>query len=266
MKARLEAGETLYGTMVFEHLGAGLPQILEQAGASFVFYDMEHSGFSAHEVKTQLALCRGLDIVPLVRPPDTTYAHTARLLDLGAMGLLYQMCETAEQAEQFVRWTRYPPEGRRGAMFGGAHDDYGAAPVPEVIEGAHQRTMVCVLIESERGLANAEEIMAVPGVDVAHLGHGDLSLSLGVPGQTDHPAMQAGIDTILEACERHGKAAACLAGDVATGRDWVRRGFRMISYSYDIGLLGSALAMGIEQIREADDGDTGPDPERGEGA
>lgn len=245
----LADGQTAYGTMVFEFLSAGLPQVLQNAGASFVFYDMEHSGFSMAELKTQFALCRGLDIVPLVRPPDTTYQHTARLLDLGAMGMLFQMCETAEQAEEFVRWTRYPPQGRRGAMFGGAHDDYSSLSVPEIIDGAHDRTMVCVLIESAKGVANAEEIMSVPGVDVAHLGHGDLSLSLEVPGQTDHPTMQAGIDTILSACEQHGKAAACLAGNVETGIDWVKRGFRMVSYSYDIGLMTSALREGIDQIR-----------------
>jgi 2-keto-3-deoxy-L-rhamnonate aldolase RhmA len=62
--------------------------------------------------------------------------------------------------------------------------------------------------------------------------------------------MQAGIDAILYACETHGKAAACLAGDVATGADWVRRGFRMVSYSYDIGLMTSALSSGISAIRE----------------
>jgi len=248
LKQRLADGETAYGTMVFEFLSAGLPQILQNAGASFVFYDMEHSGFSMPELKTQLALCRGLDIVPLVRPPATTYQHTSRLLDLGAMGMLFQMCETADQAEEFVRWTRYPPDGQRGAMFGGAHDDYSSLSVPEIIDGAHDRTMVCVLIESEKGVANADEIMAVPGVDVAHLGHGDLSLSLQVPGQTDHPTMQAGIDKILEACEANGKTAACLAGSVETGIDWVRRGFRMVSYSYDIGLMTAALRAGIEAI------------------
>lgn len=250
VKELLASGGTAYGTMVFEFLAAGLPQVLQNAGASFVFYDMEHSGFTMDQVKTQFALCRGLDIVPLVRPPDTTYQYTARLLDVGAMGMLFQMCETAEQAEEFVRWTRYPPTGRRGAMFGGAHDDYSASTVPEIIEGAHDRTMVCVLIESAKGLSNAEEIMAVPGVDVAHLGHGDLSLSLEVPGQTDHPTMQRGIDTILAACEQHGKAAACLAGDVETGIDWVRRGFRMVSYNYDIGLMKSALSAGIAAIRD----------------
>jgi len=249
VKTRLAAGETLFGTMVFELLSPGLPQMLQQAGADFVFYDMEHSGFSYAEVKTQLALCRGLDIVPLVRPRATTHEHTAQLLDLGAMGMLFQMVETAEQAEQLVRLTRYPPTGQRGAMFGGAHDDYGGHTVPEIIDGAHERTLVCALIESAKGIANADEIMSVPGVDVGHLGHGDLSLSLGVPGQTEHPEMQAGIDKLLAACENNGKAAACLAGDTATGIDWVNRGFRMVSVSYDIGLLTSALSGGIDAIK-----------------
>ena len=249
LKARLANGETAYGTMVFEFLSPGLPQILEGAGAEFVFFDMEHSGFSYAEVKTQLALCRGLDIVPLVRPRATTHEHTAQLLDLGAMGMLFQMVETAEQAEELVRLTTYPPHGQRGAMFGGAHDDYSSQSVPDIIDGAHDRTMVCVLLESAKGVANAEEIMSVPGVDVAHLGHGDLSLSLGVPGDTGHPKMQAGIDAILDACETHNKTAACLAGTVETGIEWASRGFRMISYSYDIGLMSSALRTGIEAVR-----------------
>ena len=249
LKTDLANGETHYGTMVFEFLSAGLPQILQNAGSRFVFYDMEHSGFSMEQMKFQLALCRGLDIVPLVRPPDTSYQYTATLLDIGAMGMLFQMCETAEQAEEYVRWTRYPPSGQRGAMFGGAHDDYSSDTVPDIIDGAHERTMVCVLIESAKGIANAEEIMSVPGVDVAHLGHGDLSLSLEVPGDTAHPQMQKGIDAILGACEKHKKTAACLAGSVETGIDWVNRGFRMVSYSYDIGLMTAALQSGIEQIR-----------------
>jgi 2-dehydro-3-deoxyglucarate aldolase/4-hydroxy-2-oxoheptanedioate aldolase len=135
-------------------------------------------------------------------------------------------------------------------MFGGAHDDYSTETVPEIIEGAHDRTMVCVLIESEQGLANAEEIMAVPGVDVAHLGHGDLSLSLEVPGQIDTPAMRKGIDTIIGACEAHGKSAACLAGSLEIGKTWLDRGFRMISYSYDIGLMLSALSTGLDELRD----------------
>ncbi|MEM7253738.1 MAG: aldolase, partial [Pseudomonadota bacterium] len=85
VKAQLAEGGTAFGTMVFEFASPGLPQILRNAGADFVFFDMEHSGFTMSELKVQLALCRGLGLVPLVRPPGKSYQHTARLLDLGAM-------------------------------------------------------------------------------------------------------------------------------------------------------------------------------------
>ncbi len=250
VKKQLADGGTAFGTMIFEFLSPGLPIILQNAGSDFVFYDMEHSGFTMGEIKNQFALCRGLGLIPLVRPPDKSYETTARLLDLGAMGLLYQMVESAEEAERLVSYTRYPPHGHRGAMFGGAHDDYSTLSVPEIIDGAHERTMVCVLIETAAGLANVEEIMAVDGVDVAHLGHGDLSLSLEVPGQTDHPTMKAGIEKIVAACNASGKTAACLAGNRQIGKDWLDLGFRMVSYSYDIGLMLEALGGAIGDLKE----------------
>ena len=249
VKKTLATGGSAFGTMVFEFLSPGLPQILRNAGSDFVFFDMEHSGFSLMELKTQLALCRGLGLVPLVRPPGKSYEYTARLLDLGAMGLLFQMVESAEEAEKIVRWTQYPPQGVRGAMFGGAHDDYGSEAMPDVMAQAHDRTMVCVLIETAKGLANVDEIMAVPGVDVAHLGHADLSMSLGIPGDFEHPKLQGGIDSILAACEKHGKSAACLVGNVEQGKAWMKRGFRMVSYFYDIGLMTEALRSGIDGMK-----------------
>lgn len=249
VKQILAGGGHAFGTMIFEFLSPGLPAILERAGADFVFYDMEHSGFTLEQMKNQIACCRGLDLVPLVRPPGKSYDYTARLLDLGAMGLLFQMVESAEEAERLVAWTRYPPAGVRGAMFGGAHDDYAAASIPATMAEADDRTQVCVLIETARGLASVDEIMAVPGVDVAHLGHADLSLSLGIPGEFDHPRLQSAIDDIVAACEKHGKTPACLAGDAALGREWMARGFRMVSYSYDIALLAGALGDGISALK-----------------
>ena len=248
VKTKLADGGTAFGTMAFEFISPGLPQVVVNAGADFLLYDMEHSGFTMEEMKQQFSYCRGLGLVALVRPPGKAYQFAARLLDLGAMGLLYQMVESAEEATELVAWTRYPPNGVRGAMFGGAHDDYAAGPIAETMAKAEARTMVCVLIETAKGLANVDEIVAVPGVDVAHLGHADLSLSLGIPGQFDHPDLLAGIDAIAAAAARHGKTAGCLVGDPATGHDWMARGYRMVSYSYDINLMGSALSQGITAL------------------
>jgi len=251
VKTSLLSGGTVFGTMVFEFATPGLPSILANAGAQYILYDMEHSGFTVDEMKRQFQYCRAAGIVPIVRPPDKSYATVALLLDLGAMGFMFQMVGSAAEAAEIVSWTRYPTAGRRGAMFGGAHDDYAGGDLGTKMKAADDRTLVMMMIETREGLAHVEEIIAVPGVDGGHLGQFDLSLSLGIPGQFDRPEIQTGIDRLVKACRDHGKFAACMAPTVETAREWMGRGFRMVSYSYDIGLLGDRLAEGLRQIRGA---------------
>jgi len=249
VKERLLANRTAFGTMVFELVSPGLPAILHAAGADFALYDMEHSGISTEEMKRQFAYCRGIGLVPIVRPPTKTYADCARLLDLGAMGLMLPMVESAAEAEEIVSWVRYPPAGVRGAMFGGAHDDYRSGDVAAKMAKAAERTLVIALIETRAGLENVDSILAVDGIDATHLGQFDLSLSMGIPAAFDHPEFQAAVDRILAACAAHSKIPACMAPDIETARDWMNRGFRMVSYSYDIALLGEGLRRGIAALR-----------------
>lgn len=249
VREALQRGENAFGTMIFELTSPGLPAILASAGADFALYDMEHSGFDLDEMKRQFSYMRGLDLVPIVRPPGKQYQFVSRLLDLGAMGLMMPMVESADEAREIVSWTRYPPKGQRGAMFGGAHDDYAGGDIAEKMRVAEERTIVLAMIETEQGVANVDEIMAVDGIDGAHLGQFDLSLSLGIPGQTDSPRINEAIDAMLTACQRHGKFAACMAPTVEIARAWMDRGFTMVSYSYDIGLLANGLADGINTLK-----------------
>ncbi|MDA1098733.1 MAG: aldolase/citrate lyase family protein [Proteobacteria bacterium] len=249
VKKKLAAGETVFGTMIFEFLSPGLPRIVANSGADFILYDLEHSGFTIETMKTQFALCAGVGLIPFARPPGKAYHITARLLDVGSFGLLYQMVESAEEARQLVSWTRYPPAGVRGAIFGGAHDDYTAGEMADKAAAVMERTMVAVLIETQAGLDNVDEIMAVDGVDVAHLGHADLSMSMGIPGQFEHPDLQRGIDAIVEASARNGKAAGAMMPTLEWGRDLMNRGYRMVSYNHDMGLLGEGLSAGIKALK-----------------
>lgn len=249
VKQRLLAGGTAFGTMVFEFATPGLPAILAASGAEFALYDMEHSGIDMAEMKRQFQYCRAAGIMPIVRPPAKTYAATSLLLDLGAMGFMFQMVESAEEAREIVSWTRYPVQGVRGAMFGGAHDDYAPGDLGAKMRAAEERTLVMMMIETKKGLANVEKIIAVPGVDGGHLGQFDLSLSLGMPGAFERKEIQGGIDRLVAACARHGKFAACMAPTVETAQDWMARGFRMVSYGYDIGLLADRLREGLSAIR-----------------
>jgi 2-dehydro-3-deoxyglucarate aldolase/4-hydroxy-2-oxoheptanedioate aldolase len=118
-----------------------------------------------------------------------------------------------------------------------------------MIAAAELRTMVIVKIETARGVANADEIMAVPGVDVGFVGHTDLSVSLGRPAEFEHPEFTAARDRVLAACRRHGKAAGCLVGSPEWGRAWIAAGFRFVAYLGDIWLLGGALKSGLESMK-----------------
>jgi 2-dehydro-3-deoxyglucarate aldolase/4-hydroxy-2-oxoheptanedioate aldolase len=250
VKARLAAHGRAFGAMIFEFFSPGIPQICRNAGAEFVLYDMEHTGLSFETLKTQCALCRGLDVVPMVRVPRGEYHFIARALDVGAMGVMVPMVGTAEEAAHIVSCTRYPPEGRRGAAFGFAHDDYLGGDVAAKIAAIHDRTLVIPQIETAEGLRNVDAIAAVPGVDVLWLGHFDLTNFMGIPGQFKHPDYLAGVRRIVAACEAHRKTAAFLATDDDWAREYKAYGFRLFAYGVDQLMLQTALTRGLNLLRE----------------
>ena len=251
VKTRLAAGGCAFGAMVFEFFSPGMPQICRNAGAEFVLFDMEHTGLGFETLKTQVALCRGLDLVPMVRVPRGEYAFIARALDIGAMGVMVPMVGSADEAAHVVSCTRYPPAGRRGAAFGFAHDDYLAGDVAEKIRALHERTMVIPQIETAEGLDAVEAIAAVPGVDALWLGHFDLTNFLGIPGGFDHPRYLSAIDRIVAACDAHGKTAAFLATDERWARDYATKGFRLFAFGLDQAMLQNALRSGLDVLRSS---------------
>ena len=159
------------------------------------------------------------------------------------------MVESAEQAELLVSCTRYPPAGRRGAAFGVAHDDYRAGPVAEKMAAADARTLVIAMIETARGVAAVEQVAAVPGVDVLWLGHFDLTNSMGIPGQFDHPDYLDAVRRIVDAARRQGLACGVMATDEGWAQRYLSLGFRMVAYGLDHLLFQSALAQGITAMR-----------------
>jgi 2-keto-3-deoxy-L-rhamnonate aldolase RhmA len=249
VKQTLASGGRAFGAMVFEFFSPGLPQICKNAGAEYVLYDMEHSGLDFETLKTQFALCRGLDLVPMVRVPRGEYQFIARALDIGAMGIMVPMVGSKEEAEHIVSCTRYPPLGRRGAAFGFAHDDYQGGDVAAKITALHQRTMVIPQIETVEGLEAAEAIAAVPGVDALWLGHFDLTNFMGLPGQFQHPDYLAGVKRIVAACETHGKTAAFLATDNAWANEYMAHGYRLLAFGIDQLMLQAALKAGLDNMR-----------------
>ena len=244
--------------MVFEFFSPGLPQICKNAGAEFVLYDMEHTGLEFETLKTQLALCRGLDLVPMARVPRGDYHFIARALDIGALGVMVPMVGTRAEAEYHVSCTRYPPQGRRGAAFGFAHDDYQGGDIASKMAALHARILLIAQIETDEGLRNVEAIAAVPGVDALWIGQFDLTNFMGIPAEFGHRDYLAAVDRIVAACAAHGKTAAILAIDEAWAREYAAKGFRLMGYGVDQLLLQDALRGGLDVLRDAFD-DAGAD-------
>jgi len=254
VKHAIAEGGRAFGTMAFEFFTPGLPAVLAHAGADFVILDMEHSGIGIETIKGQIAASRGAGIVPMVRVPGCHYHLVAPVLDAGAMGIMVPMMETRAQAESLGAWCRYRPEGVRGLAFNMAHDEYAAGDVTRKMAEANARTLAIALVETVDGIKNVDAIAAVPGIDVVWLGHYDLTNSMGITGQFDHPEFLAAVGLLVEACRRHGKAPGFLITDAATAVIWLGRGFRCLGYGTDISLMQTALASGIASLREAIEG------------
>ena len=146
---------------------------------------------------------------------------------------------------------KYPPDGDRGIALGGAHDNYyaGDTPVAQRLQRANQRNTFFALIETREGAANADAIAATPGVDCLWIGHFDLSASLGVPGEFDHPVYRAAFDDIVAAGKRHNKALGRLVGTVDEGLADLQQGFDFCCYGTDTMLYQRALNHGLSELR-----------------
>lgn len=248
-KGLLAAGHRAVGTMVFEFNTPGISRVLDATGVDFVVFDMEHSGFEIGDMRHLIAGARAASFTPLVRVPAAEYHFLARVLDVGAHGVMVPMVESREQAEAIVRACKYYPEGGRGAAFGVAHDDFRSASVVDTMARANADSAIIVQIETACGVDHVEEIAAVPGVDVLWIGHFDLSQSLGIPGQFDHPRFVEAVATVAAAGRRHGRALGVMVSDPVAGESWLERGFQAVAYSADIWLLQRALAEGIAWLR-----------------
>ncbi len=257
VKQTLLAGGTSIGTMVFEFATTGIGRIVAEAGSEFVVFDMEHTGWDTETIKMLIATTRAADTIPMVRVPATQYHLMSRPLDAGAMGLMIPMVEDEAQARLIVQSAKYPPAGGRGCAFGVAHDDYTGGDVFAKMTSANDEGFIMAQIETATGVANCEAIAAVEGIDCLWVGHFDLTASMGIAAQFDHPDFLAALDRVVAACEAAGKVPGIMAGTVEDGRRWLDRGFRAVAYSGDLWIFQRALTEGIDALREiATRGDT----------
>ncbi|MDO9545778.1 MAG: aldolase/citrate lyase family protein [Pelolinea sp.] len=251
LRLKLEAGETIYGTMAQDSRSPSISLIMEQAGCDFMFFDMEHGPNDIGVVADMVKVARGTKVVPLVRVPDDQYHLMARILDAGAMGIMIPRIESKEQVERIIQNTHYPPLGVRGCSVTKGHNDFLPQNVWEFTEQSNKETMIILQIEREKAIENIDELLSVDGVDACVLGPVDLSLSMGVKDSDVQKALEPTIQIVLDSAKKHNVPCGIHIGNLEWLIEWDKRGMQMICYSNDIAFLKSGATTGISKLREA---------------
>jgi 2-keto-3-deoxy-L-rhamnonate aldolase RhmA len=240
LRQRLRQGDVILGQMVLELFTPGIGPMLSACGLDFVIFDMEHGRCDVTLLAEMVAACRGSNITPIARVPDVTYAPLSRALDIGARGIMVPRVESREQAENIVGQLKYAPLGKRGVALGVAHDLYHAG-TPDFFAKTNGEIVVILLLETEKAFHRLDEIISVDGVDVAWMGHYDLTVSMGIPAQFDHPQFLTAMEELVSVCRRHGVAPGFLPASPESAVHWINKGFRAISLGSDIGVFLDAV-------------------------
>lgn len=229
VKARLR--EEGFVTGPFVEVGSpALVEMLRLAGFDFAVIDCEHAAFSGETVGQLIRAAEAASIAPLVRVRQNDPGHVLEALDLGAVGLHVPQIATPADAHRAIRAAKFPPLGTRGFNPFVRAARYGATPSGEFRRAADEDTLLVLHIEAKESLAEIDEILAVPGLDVAFLGPYDLSQALGIPGEVTHPRVREAMRAIARSARPHGVTVGCFANDPEQAEVWLSEGVSYLAY------------------------------------
>lgn len=226
-----------------------VPRILLAAGFQWAFVDTEHGGFDLETVQDICRVSNLIGFLPVVRVTDLQYPLVSRALDVGAGGIIFPRVESPELLEKAVSWTKFPPVGIRGYGLTNIHTNYESMSIRDTMEHFNANTLVSFQIETKRALEAREELLSVPGIDAVMVGPADLSISLGVPGDFQHPKMVEAMEAIRDSCIRHKVAPGTQTRTPSLARFWKERGMLFLGCNSDAGMLfdrATEIAAGIK--------------------
>ncbi|MDA1014473.1 MAG: aldolase/citrate lyase family protein [Planctomycetota bacterium] len=235
-------------------LGAGAPGLSESVAKlsvncdiDFFWIDLEHRAYGTHEVRWMPIICRQAGCAPMIRVPGLDAVWIKKALDIGANTIMVPQINTADEAKRAVEYAKYPPLGSRGItptwtmMMDITWDEY--LPV------ANDETAVIVQIESPQGMKNLAEIAQVEGVDVVFAGPADLSASMGIIGQFQHPDLLKYLAEFPKRVGEYGKPAGITFGSLDPCIQAFKDGYRFINIGTLVNYGIDGLKAGLAQMR-----------------
>ena len=251
VKEKLKRGEPALGAWL------SLPsvpaaRIMARLGFDWLLVDMEHSAQNPVLMADMVAtIVDAGTCAPLVRIPGNSVEWFKWALDAGAWGVIVPMVNNREEAQRAVEFAKYPPAGTRS--IGGAFGPYGFGITdwPAYARTANDETILTLQIESAQALQNLDEILSVPGVDVAFVGPNDLHAQLGLTPSTEgaEPAFVEALERIKAAARKQQVALGIFSGSGEAAAERIRQGFQMISVTTDISSMISAATRNLRVAR-----------------
>jgi 2-keto-3-deoxy-L-rhamnonate aldolase RhmA len=240
-KVRLSQGELAIGMGVRGLRTVEVARVMKTAGYDFLFIDLEHGPTSVESAYAISVAALDAGIAPLIRVPHGELALGTRCLDGGGLGVVIPHVDTVEEARAMVDAFKFGPIGHRSIGGGYPHFGFASVGARDVVSALNDATLVVAMLETPRAIENAEQIAAVPGIDVLLLGTNDLCLELGIPGQLEHERVVNAIDTVVRVCQKHGKwpgLGGVYGKDLA--KRYIGRGMRFVLAGNDLGMLLAA--------------------------
>jgi 2-keto-3-deoxy-L-rhamnonate aldolase RhmA len=249
---RMKAGEVALGMNVRLARSGDIASIAGSTGHDFLFLDAQHAIFSLETLAHIAQAARGAGVAPLVRVRSCDDPDTSLLLDAGVTGIVFPDINTAAMARRAVDTAKFAPIGKRSVSGGYSLFDFRTLPLAEVTRVLNQNTLVVCMIETREGLANVEEIAAIEGVDVIHVGCNDLLANMGKPGAFGDPEIVAAVERVIAVANAKGKFAG-LGGDrnVARQVEFIRKGVKFMTTQTDIGFLMAEASRRTGELRQA---------------
>jgi 2-keto-3-deoxy-L-rhamnonate aldolase RhmA len=246
-RQRVLRGDTLLGA--FLNLASpAAAELCARAGFDWLIVDLEHGAGNEADLVPVLTAIETTRTAALVRPASGERIRIGRALDLGASGIMVPRLDTVHEVREAVSYLRYPPDGVRGVALLTRGARLGSVPHSQV-RSLNDEVLGIIQIESAAAVASVADIAAIDGVDVLFVGPSDLSHSLRIPGQLDHPDYLAALDAVVAAAQAAGKSAGILLRQASDLKRHVQLGFRFIGIGSDAGFVVDAAAAALAAPR-----------------
>jgi 2-dehydro-3-deoxyglucarate aldolase/4-hydroxy-2-oxoheptanedioate aldolase len=243
LKERLAQGELVRVFALGQLCHAKLVEMVGFLGGyDAVWLDQEHAGLSIAQIEDAARAARGVGLDSFVRLAPTDYATVMRALEAGSGGVMAAQVRSARQTEEILQWSKFHPRGLRGVNSSGVDGRYSSIPFAEYFRRANAETFIAIQIEHQDAVAEVEQIAAVPDVDVLFIGPADLSQSMGIPGEWNHPRVGEAVERVAKAARQHGIHWAILPPNLAYAQRCVELGCRMLSLGIDVWAMQKGLA------------------------